>query len=151
MYWSWQVLHADCIVYDSIITPHAFPTGWLINAIDYLQHWWQEGIIALLFSKLFVFPVCMHACVCMCVCFTRTQAHMKIYLYIGGKGGINQKKRKRKLRTQRTLMSIIVFSTCFLMLPNRWLVLYLNYSFTFYSQIFTEHQTLARHNVFLNL
>lgn len=149
MYWSWQVLHADCIVYDSIITPHAFPTGWLINAIDYLQQWWQEGIIALLCSKLFVFPVCMHACVC--VCFTRTQAPMKIYLYIGGKGGINQKKRKRKLRTQRTLMSIIVFSTRFLMLPNRWLVLYLNYSFTFYSQIFTEHQTIARHNVFLKL
>lgn len=55
MYWSWQVLHADCIVYDSIITPHAFPTGYMINAIDYLQHGWQGGTGALLYSKPFVF------------------------------------------------------------------------------------------------
>lgn len=49
------MLHADCIVYDSIITPHAFPTGYMINAIDYLQHGGQGGIGALLYSKQFAF------------------------------------------------------------------------------------------------
>lgn len=52
MYWSWQALHADCIAYDSIITPRAFHTSWLINAIDYLQHWWHEGITVLLQANL---------------------------------------------------------------------------------------------------
>lgn len=47
-----KVLHADCIVYHSIITPHAFHPSWFINVIDYLQHWWQKGIIALLHTEL---------------------------------------------------------------------------------------------------
>lgn len=113
MYWSWQVLHADCIVYDSIITPHAFPTGWLINAIDYLQHWWQVGIIALLYSKLFVFQ-----CACVCVCMhTRTHACKRSGIHrqpwistMGGEGGISQKGKKRKLRTQWRLWP---FKYCF--------------------------------------
>lgn len=143
MYWSWQVLHADCIVYDSIITPHAFPTGWLINAIDYLQHWWQGEIIALLYSKLFIFQ-------CVCVCsHARTQALMKIHLCVGRKGQINQKDRKRKLGTQWKSMPFnhcfqYTKNTHFLMLPNRCLALQLNYSFTF---LFTNTYwapTLAR-------
>ena len=58
------MLHADSIVYDSIITLHSFPTGCVINAIDYLQHGWQEGISAPLYSKVFAFQgtrVCVHA------------------------------------------------------------------------------------------
>lgn len=39
-------------MYDSTITPHAFHTSWLINATDYLQHQWHEGITASLQANL---------------------------------------------------------------------------------------------------
>lgn len=133
MYWSWQVLHADCIVYDSIITPHAFPTGWLINAIDYLQHWWQGGITALLYCTLFVFQ-----CVFMYVLCVRIRARKRLGIHrhpwtstMSGKGGISQEEKKTEdtVRIMAFQTLFLVHQKYFLRLPDRYLTLHFSYSF----------------------
>lgn len=96
---------------------------------------------------------CVYISVCICVCarvFLSTQTSVKIHLVHGQEGRKNQKGRKGKLMTQWRSMP---FNHCFqytknayfLMLPNKCLALHFNYSFTFYSQVFTEHQLYARH------
>lgn len=133
MYWSWQVLHADCIVHDSIITSHAFPSGWLINAIDYLQHWWQGEITALLYPKL-----CLYLSVHVCV-FLSTQVPRKIPLHMGRKGRKTRRVGKENWGhgEDQWCLSITVFSA------SKALT---SYCF----QIDVQHYTLIIHSLFIH-
>lgn len=95
----------------------------------------------------------MHACVYICVCFytyTGTHEDLPIHMWKRWDKPEEEKEKKTEDTENINVNQCFYYSTRFIILPHR-VVLYLNYSFTFYSQIFTKHQTLARHNVFLNL